>query len=286
MVEILKTPTARPHRAWLERDLGYIGTTYGYQHARRWFRRLSDETAVNQGRALLKIELATLGLPDYSPEEVADLLNYPSIIALYYALGRADLLTEELAINILMDDWEQAPVYDDVFTVHSSGGLEYAITNTQKRELRLCGSCQPTPPDVINGYIRVDGTVTVHHDTCHIFNREKLSGRALRLQWAKTAVHKIRTVTIRVDVVDRHGLLHEITELLRNEQINIAQINTYTPHEGDVRMLFSLEMDTPQRLVRILHQIRALDNVALVHAIHKKEISDSGDGSLSPYYQE
>ncbi len=285
-VEIFKTPTARPHRAWLEKDLGYIGTTYAYQHARRWFRRLSDETAVNQGRSLLKIELSTLGLPDYSPEDVADFLEYPSITALYYALGRADMLTEELAVNILSNDWEQASMYDDAFTVQSQDGIEYAIINTQKRDLHLCGSCLPTPPDVIGGYIRMDSTVTVHHDTCHIFNREKLSGRTLRLQWAKTAVHKIRTITIRVNVVDRHGLLHEITELLRNEQINIAQINTYTPQEGNVRMLFSLEMDTPQRLVRILHQIRAMDNVALVHAIHKKEKSDSGDGSLSPYYQE
>ncbi len=285
-VEIFKTPTARPHRAWLERDLRYIGTTYAYQHARRWFRRLSDETAVNQGRSLLKIELSTLGLPDYSPEEVADLLEYPSVISLYYALGRADFLTEELAVNILSNDWEQDSMHDDAFKVRSLDGIEYAITNTQKRDLQLCGSCLPTPPDVIGGYIRADGTVTVHHDTCHIFNREKLSGRTLRLQWAKTAVHKIRTITIRVNVVDRHGLLHEITELLRNEQINIAQINTYTPQEGNVRMLFSLEMDTPQRLVRILHQIRALDNVALVHAIHKKEKLDSGDGSLSPYYQE
>ena len=285
-VEIFKTRTARPHRAWLERDLRYIGTTYAYQHARRWFRRLSDETAVNQGRSLLKIELSTLGLPDYSPEDVADFLEYASVTALYYALGRADMLTEELAVNILSNDWEQASMYDDAFTVESQDGIEYAIINTQKRNLHLCGSCLPTPPDVIGGYIRIDGTVTVHHDTCHIFNREKLSGRTLRLQWAKTAVHKIRTITIRVNVVDRHGLLHEITELLRNEQINIAQINTYTPQEGNVRILFSLEMDTPQRLVRILHQIRAMDNVALVHAIHKKEKSDSGDGSLSPYYQE
>jgi len=286
MVKIFKTPTARPHRAWLEKDLGYIGTTYAYQHARRWFRKLLDETAVNQGRSLLKIELSTIGLPDYSPEEAAKLLGYPSIIALYYALGRADMLTEELAVNILLDDWEQASVYDDTFTVYSTDGIEYAIVNTQKRELHLCGSCLPTPPDVISGYVRANDTVTVHHATCHVFNRGKISGQTLRLQWAKTAVHKIRTITIRINVVDRYGLLHEITELLRDEQINISQINTYSLQEGNVRMLFSLAMDTPQRLVRILHQIRAMDNVALVHAIHKKENADGGDGSLSPYYQE
>lgn len=286
MVQILKTPTARPHRAWLERNLGYIGTTYAYQHARRWFRRLSDETAVNQGRALLKIELRAIGFPEYSPEDVVELLGYPSPVALYYALGRADLLTGELSVNILSNDWEQASVFDDTFTVRSLDGTEYAIINTQKRELRLCRTCLPTPPDAIGGYARADGTVTVHHKTCHLFNRGRVRGRTLLLQWAKTTVHKMRTITIRVDVVDRHGLLYEISELLRNEQINIAQINTYNPHGGDVRILFSLEMDTPQRLVRVLHQIRALDNVASVHAIHKVDNADTGDGSLSPYYQE
>ncbi len=285
-VEIFKTPTARPHRAWLEKDLGYIGTTYAYQHARRWFRRLADGTAVNQGKALLKIELHTLGLREYSPEKVADLVGYSSVAGLYYALGHADLLTEELAVSILNDDWEEAPAHDDTRTVESTDGVKYTIINTQKRPLHLCGTCRPTPPDVIGGYIRADGTVTVHHETCHLYNRGKLLGRTLRLHWAETAVHNMHTVTMRVNVFDRHGLLYEITGLLRNEQINIAQVNTYNPQEGDVRMLFSLDVTSPQQLVRILHQIRALDNVSSVHIIHKRGDIADGDGSLSPYYQE
>ncbi len=273
-VKVFKTPTARPHREWLEKDLGYIGTTYAYQHARRWFRRLADETAVNQGRVLLKTELNTLGLHTYSSEKAADLTGFSSVVGLYYALGHADMLTEELSVILLEDDWGEELLRKDTRLVETADGVKYAIINTQKRPLHLCGYCRPTPPDGIGGYIRADGTVTVHHETCHLYNRGRFFGRTLRLHWADTAVHNIRTINMRVNAFDRHGLLYEIAGLLRKDQINIAQINTHVPQEGNIRILFNLEVTSSQQLVRILHQIRVLDNVSSISVIHEKEGED------------
>ena len=44
MVRIIKNFRAEPQREWLDEDLGYLSTNYARSHARRWFRRLPDET--------------------------------------------------------------------------------------------------------------------------------------------------------------------------------------------------------------------------------------------------
>ncbi len=53
-----------PQRIWLDEDLGYLTTSRARAHVRRWFRRLSEEAAITEGRRLLENELWMLGMSD------------------------------------------------------------------------------------------------------------------------------------------------------------------------------------------------------------------------------
>lgn len=267
-VRIVKRLRAQPRRAWLDEDLGYIATNYARSHARRWFRRLPDEMAIAQGKQLLVDELEMLGLSDYPHQEIARAFGHENTQQLYYHLGRAELLPTVVATRVLEDKWSRSPARDLDNVVYSATGEKFIITNADGRKLRLCGTCEPRTRDAIVGFLRADGGVTVHKQNCHYLRPERMSGRLLKLGWGEATTRKARQVTVQVDVYDRPGLLFEITQLIRDEQINIAYIHTPEPRrKGDMHIILTLEVVRPRQLVRILHQTKATANVFAVHCL-------------------
>ncbi len=270
-VRIIKKQAAQPQRAWLDRDLGYITTNYAHSHARRWFRRLSRQEAIDQGKQLLTSELEMLGLPGYPHTAVAEAFKYGSEQELYYELGRAELLPTTVSTRVLQDIWQQGPERHLDTEVRSLEGERFVITNANGHKLRLCGTCQPRPREPIMGYLRTDGAVTVHGKGCHTLQssrRARQWGRLLKLEWGRTTPRKARLLTMAIDVYDRPGLLYEITDLMQAERINIAYIHTpLTTNAGKKLVILCLEVERPRQAVGILHQIQALANVISVRGL-------------------
>lgn len=284
-VQIIKGLRTEPQREWLDEDLGYLGTNYARSRARRWFRRLPTDKAVAQGKQLLQAELRMLGLPRYSHKVVADSFGYLSIEELYHAVGRAELLPTVMATRVLDEKWAEEPVRNLDNVVIGPSGEKYIITNANGRQLRLCSTCNPRPRDNIVGYLRKNGSVTVHREGCHSLRASRTIGRLLKLGWGEATTRKARLITIQVDVYDRSGLLFDITRPMQNEHINIPFICTPpTPHSGEVRIVMSLEVERARQAVRILHQIRALVNVFSVRCL-SPDAAKSYVGSGAPFYK-
>lgn len=284
-VQIIKGDKAEPQREWLDEDLGYLRTNYARHHARRWFRRLSEEKANYQGRELLQAELRMLGLPHHSHQAIARSFGYKNTKELYHKIGRAELLPTVVATRVLDEKWADEPVRHLDKVVISPSGEKYIISNAGGRPLRLCATCEPRPRDSIVGYMRKNGQVTVHKEGCHSLRANRVPNRILKLGWGAATARKARLVTIQVDVYDRAGLLFDITQLMREEEINIPFICTVpTPHAGDVRIIFSIEVERPRQAVRILHQIRALVNVYRVRCLPKGYVHDY-DAGATPFYK-
>lgn len=267
-VRIMKKEKAQPQRAWLDEDLGYIMTNYARSHARRWFRRLSQKTAVYEGLKLLQDELSMLGLHIYPHERVAHAFHYDNIQDMYYELGRAELLPTAVTTTLVEEMWSQGPARHTGKIVYSETGDQFVVAQAEGRKIRLCGTCNPRPPDSIIGFLRRDGGVTVHQQRCHTLNPGKLAGRKLILAWGEAAPREVRQIKLQVKVYDRPGLLFEITQLMNDEGINISYIHTPEPGApNEVHIHLEIEVLQPRQLVRILHQIRALANVFFVEIV-------------------
>ncbi len=285
VVQILKSVRAEPQREWLDEDLGYLRTNYARARARRWFRRLSYETAVTQGKKLLQDELRMLGFSHFSHLQIAHSLDFPSTDALYHALGRAEILPTVVATSVLDAKWAEEPTRALDNMVIGRSGEKYMITNAGDRPLRLCATCEPRPRDNIVGYLRRNGEVTVHKEGCHSLRANRTFGRLLKLGWGEATQRRARTITIQVDVYDRAGLLYEITRPMQDEQINIPYISTpQTDRPGEVRLVMELEVTRPRQAVRILHQVRALVNVYDVRCVPSHTVT-RGEGALNPLYK-
>ncbi|MFQ5399465.1 MAG: RelA/SpoT family protein [Anaerolineae bacterium] len=282
-VRIVRHFRAQPQRSWLDEDLGYIATNYARSHARRWFRRLPEETAIAQGKALLEFELEMLGLSDYPHEKIAAAFDREDTEALYHDLGRADILPTVVATRVLEDRWDEGPARDLDKVVYSAKGEKFIITNARDRRLRVCSNCEPRPRDPIVGFVRSDNGVTVHRQGCHSLRPERMAGRIIKLGWGEAGTRRARLVTIQVDVYDRSGLLFEITQLMQDQEINIAAIHTFTPRKGEVQLVLTLEVISPRQLVRVLHQVYAVANVFAVHCLQDTPVSSS-NGDRGSFY--
>ena len=268
-VRVVKSMRAQPQRAWLDEDLGYITTTYARMHARRWFRRLREPEAIAQGKQLLQHELEMLGLVDLPHDTIAAYFTYEDAPELYYRLGRAELLPTKLSTRIMSEQWSKGLCLPRDNVVTAADGSTYIITNADNRRLRLCATCDPRPRDAIVGYLRLDGAVTVHREGCHTLNatrgRPENIHQRLKLGWGDAQQREARLVTLYVDVYDRPGLLHEITQLMHEKDSNIAHICTSRQSRpGELTIEMILEVTSSRQLVRILHQIESLVNVKKV----------------------
>ncbi len=282
-VRIVKKMRAQPQRAWLDDDLGYIATNYARSHARRWFRRLPTHRALAEGKELIQTELNILGFPDFPHDEIAESFGYEDVQQLYYAVGRADVLPTAVATRVLEYKWDTGPARNVDNLISTDTGEEFVITKSPTGRLRLCGTCQPRPRDQILGFMRKDGGITVHKKRCHLLRPER--GRVLKLGWGD-ATREAHEVTVQVDVYDRPGLLFEISQLMEDEQINIAYIYTPPRRGGELQIILTLEVLQPRQLVRILHQIHALPNVFDLRCLPGGPPERNGDGSPSLYLPE
>lgn len=261
-VQIVKREHERPFRAWLDEDLGYLATNYARSHVRRWFRRLPLERAIQDGKRILRTELTMLGLKSYKHQDIVAYFGLLGKEDLYYQIGRAELLPTVLSTRILEAQWAKSPTRDLDNFVYDGNGERYLIANADSYDLKLCGTCKPRPGDDIAGFLREASAVTVHKESCHLLLRSRQFDRRLKLGWGNDNQRTAHLVRIQVDVYDRPGLLYEITRLMYEQEINIPYIHTQdVEHEGELRLIFDLEITTPRQLVGILHQIRALTNV-------------------------
>jgi (p)ppGpp synthase/HD superfamily hydrolase len=192
----------------------------------------------------------------------------------------------------MTDHWAEGRCLPLGSIITGSDGSTYIITNADNHKLNLCAACDPRPRDGIVGYLRKDGVVTVHREGCHMLNstrgRPDAFHRRLKLGWGETDRREARLVMLNVDVYDRSGLLFEITQLMKEKDINIPHICTFRDKKrpGELMIEMELEVTSPRQMVRVLHQIEALVNVKAVRCI--SEGDDTGHISDSPprtYYK-
>ena len=103
-VEIQVKPQ-KPHRVWLDEELGFLKTANARSAVRRHFRKMPQRIAIRHGQHLVDLEMEMIGLPEQVHAELADRLGYATADDLYEALGRAELMVTRMARRALAAVW-------------------------------------------------------------------------------------------------------------------------------------------------------------------------------------
>jgi GTP pyrophosphokinase len=124
--------------------------------------------------------------------------------------------------------------------------------------IRFGVCCNPVPGDKIVGYITRGRGATIHRQDCPNILRRKDTERLLQVDWGK--IERTFPVHITVKAYDRQGLMGDISTLLQNEGVNIADVSVnYNRTVADIKLV--IEIRDLAQLSRVLTRIESLPNV-------------------------
>jgi GTP pyrophosphokinase len=261
-VEILTAKRGTPSRDWLNVNLGLVRTQRARSKIKVWFKKQEDEQNLAQGRNSLERELQRLGLKDINFEKVARDLNYKTPEEMFIELGNGDL-----SVNKIIKQFAQHEEADEIFEVNpsatpttSTNAIEVVGLKGMLSSMAHC--CNPMPGDPVVGFITRGRGATIHRQDCPNILQTKERERLLQVGWGR--VERTYPVPIQIKAYDRHGLVSDISNLLADESINIADVKVNVNRSmADLRL--TIEVKDLAQLSRVLARIENLPNIMEAH---------------------
>jgi Guanosine polyphosphate pyrophosphohydrolases/synthetases len=122
--------------------------------------------------------------------------------------------------------------------------------------------CNPMPGDQVVGFITRGRGATIHRQDCPNILQTKDRERLLQVGWGH--VERTYPVPIKIKAYDRQGLVSDISNMLSDESINIADVKVNVNRSiADLRLI--IEVKDLTQLSRILARIENLPNVMEAH---------------------
>lgn len=132
----------------------------------------------------------------------------------------------------------------------------------KKLDYTIANCCGPIPGDEVFGFITVNRGIKVHKKTCPnaIELRANYSYRVLEAKWIDSSRSEYKT-SIKVQGLDRHGMLNDITNCLSNNS-NVAMKKVNLEEEGGM-MIGEIEIviSHKNQLENILNKLRKIDGI-------------------------
>ena len=266
VVEIITGKQAAPSRDWLSPELGFLASPKSRAKLRAWFRRVDESRHRALGRETLERELARVG---GGPELIATLvreLRAESADDLQRQIGEGDVSASALSqalsrlraaapapLTAARTPTTRASAPRSPVEVEGVGDLPTTIA-------RCCG---PVPPEPIAGYVTLGRGVTIHRARCPNLLRMQTVNpkRVLRVEW-NLDTDSLLPVRIRVEALDRRGLLRDVSDVMALERLSIDGVNSDTdPNDRIATIVMRTAVRDSEQLGRVLQRLSAVPNV-------------------------
>ena len=262
-VQIHNQKGASPSRDWLRPELEIVHTQRARSRIQQWFKQKDHAQHIAEGRAMLEKELGRLGLEDLGYERIVTHTPYNRPDDLLAALGAGDYKLSR-ALSPFRRELERQtgagiearhqplPRQPGSFRVNGVGNL---LTN-------MARCCQPVPGDPIVGYITAGRGVSIHNQDCGNIRGlpEERRNRLIEVEWGRedTASYPVE---VNVTAYHRTGILHDISQVLKDSGIDVLKVNTETDEENVIRVSLRLEVSGLKTLSKTLGRLSRVQNV-------------------------
>ncbi len=279
-VEIITQKEPNPSRDWLNPSLGFVHSGRARAKINAWFRKQSREKNIEAGKEILETELAKIGASLKDAEEYAlKRFNVNTADELYAGIGSGDLRINQIInhINALVNKpsaeeedkqaLEKLQESEDKRVTESRPHKDAVVVEGVDNLMsHLARCCQPIPGDEIKGYITQGRGISVHRSDCA--QLEELSyhapERIIETVWGGGFVGNY-VLTIRVEALERVGLLKDITTLLANEKVKVPTMRSRNDYRRQMLVMdFDLQLPNVEGLSRILSRIEQIRDVMSV----------------------
>jgi guanosine-3',5'-bis(diphosphate) 3'-pyrophosphohydrolase len=269
IVEIMTRPSAHPSLDWLK----WVKTSHARQRIKGWFRKQRHAENVVLGREILEREANRLGMEwrEISRPEMlakaAQILNYSSDEDMLAAIGFGNLTASTVLGKIRTQEHEAPqrelvtgelvagkPTAETQLSI-SAGGVDDVF-------IRRSRCCQPLPGDEVIGYVTRGKGMAIHRLSCPNVHPLVTAepDRIVAVAWKHEGSEKL-PVRLRIDTLDRVGLLTEISSIFSERKTNIQSANVKVLQNKTAVFDLVVEVSDLEDLEQLIRVVEAIPDV-------------------------
>ncbi|HRD66525.1 MAG TPA: HD domain-containing protein [Candidatus Competibacter sp.] len=252
-VEVIITPTARPNPAWLN----FVVTAKARASIRHYLKHLQREEAALLGKRLLEKALAGRigGLSELPIDRIKALVqefNLTSFDDLLADVGLGNRVAALIAKRLLPGGEEEEASASD------AGAQPLLIKGTEGAVVSFGKCCRPLPGDAIIGYLNAGRGIVIHRDHCkNVGSFKKNAEKWIEVEWEQH-IGADFAVELRLDVVNKRGVLATIAAAISATDTNIETINTSERDSNATTVHLLLNVRDRTHLARVMRRLRTL----------------------------
>ena len=167
--------------------------------------------------------------------------------------------TEEKEVHRLEDEQRREKTVDNENDAMTIGA------NINGFAFKMAKCCNPIPGDNVCGFVHVGGGITIHRVSCKnaIAMKKRNPYRLVDVKWQGDVPSR---ATIRVVAKDSFGILSDITEVMKQMEINIIDASMGTKN-GLYEGRFVVNMSSVNYLEQLIRRLKSLANVTEVQRV-------------------
>ncbi|MFN9629252.1 MAG: RelA/SpoT family protein [Cyanobacteriota bacterium] len=278
-VQVITGKAAHPSLDWLN----FVATPTARNRIRAWYKRCHREDNIQRGTEMLERELGREGfdalLRGEAMGRVARRCNLLGTEDLLASLGFGGVTLQQV-VNRLREEIRlaaataAAPPSNEEVAAGVAAAAQTALPTPQGSgspilgleglEYRLGGCCSPLPGAPIVGTVALGNHgITIHRQDCGNLGQVPAE-RRLPVQWnpATQDVQRRRyPVQLRIEVLDRVGVLKDILTRLSDHRINVSDARVRTTAGRPARIDLRVELSNDGQLRDTVDQIRSMADV-------------------------
>ena len=276
IVTILTQNNAHPSTDWIN----FVATNSAKSRIRQWFKRSRREENLALGRSALERELGKNGLDALLKSDqmlkLAERCNYHTVDDLLAGIGYG-----ETSINAVVNKLREHQHSDRYFNHQvnpqkfearhepsHSHNSKSPILGLEGMVYSIAGCCAPLPGEAITGIVALGSNrgITIHRNDCN--NLANIpSDRLLHVAWNQRKEHdQVVTypIDIRVETIDRVGVLRDILTRLSDNRINVRRANVQTKKGKAAIIDLSIDIGDRHQFDRVCNQIKKMSDILSV----------------------
>lgn len=268
-VEIVAGKTGRgPSPDWLNPARGYVATNSARQKIRSWFNRQARSANIARGRDLMRREMHRMGVK-MSDREVLEACRYDAMADLLVAIGSGELSDAALGARLIQhrredDEAEWMPKLKGNLPLSSpSSGISVLGVGDLLTSIARC--CNPIQGDPIIGFVTRSRGVSVHKVGCINVLNEDEKERLVPVSWGQK--RELYPVRVRIEAMDRVGLLRDVSTRVSDDKINIAWLVTRENNDATVSMELTIHVNDLEELNRVFSRLEGIRGVTSVNRV-------------------
>jgi len=271
-VEVITSKNHHPSKDWLN----FVKTVKAKSKIRHWIKTQEKSRSMSLGREMCekafrkhRLNFNTLAKSE-KMAEVIDHFGFKAVEDLIASVGYG----KNTPLQILQRFMPKPEPQDENESIlnkimgrvrKKKPGAGVLVKGVDDILIKFGKCCEPVPGDYITGYITRGYGVTVHRTGC--VNALKMNPeRQVEVEWDEVLTETY-PLKIRVNSVDRVGLLADVASNISKNGANILAANTQTREDDTVDSLFTISVEGTDHLNRVLLSIRKVKGVQSVRRI-------------------